>query len=322
MPVFIKGSDLKTKHVWDICSALGEEIGHEAVLGAQLNRGLWRVYITVTEARDKLLTNPVSIEGKQVHIYGTNPFRAGLSGPDDSVTKITVKDLALSYGMDEVKHYLEQQSVKVRKIEYGKARNPRTGELSKFLNGDRIIYADKLNTPLPRATSIAGQRVRIYHDGQIVPKKDLLCTKCYGKDHSRYQCVKPEDWCKLCQTQGHKAGDSACTATTPEPQDNIRTVYGYQDTLSNHCTCTVKVFGQFFRSAEHTYKHTQAINANKPDIAEKILVAPRASQVKELSKDIPYNPKWAERKKEVMTTILSAKLDQVDEFKESLKSTP
>ena len=322
LPVFIKGSDISTKHVWDICTALGEIVGHEPVVGGHLNRGLWRVYISDKQARETLLlANPLSIDGQNVHVYGTNPFRAGLNGPDDSVTKITVKDLPLSYGLDEIKHYMEQNSVKIRKIEYGKARNPKTGELSKFLNGDRIIYADKLSNPLPKSTSIAGQRVRLYHDGQPAPPKDLLCTKCYGKDHTRLQCKRPDDWCKLCQLEGHKAGDDVCGATTPEPQTDVHTIYGYKDPLSNHFPCEIKVFGQTFASAEHAYKHTQAINANKPDIAAQILTAPRANQVKELSKSIPFNPKWAERKVEVMSDVLKAKLEQIDEFKQKLKSS-
>jgi len=318
-PVFIKGRDLATKtSEFDVCTAVAKQIGHNNVLGGQRIRGLWRIYLTDSEARKILITNQLSFQGHQVHVYDENPFRAGLSGPEDDVTKITVKDLPISYGHDEVKCFMEANSVKVRKIEYSKARNPVTRELSKFYNGDRIIFADKLTTSLPRSTDIAGQKVRIFHDGQELPKRDILCTKCLGKDHTRSRCQKPEDWCKLCQTQGHKPGEENCPSTTAEPQEGIRTVYGYKDPLSNHFACSVKVFGQTFTSAEHAYKYTQAINAGKPNIAEQIIAAPNAYQVKEIAKAIPYNPQWMARKEDVMAQTLQAKLDQVQEFRDAL----
>jgi len=78
------------------------------------------------------------------------------------------------------------------------------------------------------------------------------------------------------------------------------------------------VFGQTFTSAEHAYKYTQAINAGKPNIAEQIIAAPNAYQVKEIAKAIPYNPQWMARKEDVMAQTLQAKLDQVQEFRDAL----
>ena len=321
-PVFLKASDLASQiSEYEVCTAVAKQIGHDNVLGGQKIRGLWRIYLTDAEARKLLITNQLTLQGHKVHVYDKKPFRAGMFCPDDEVTKVTIKDLPISYGMDEVKRYMEAQSIKVRRIDYGKARNPVTRELSKFYNGDRILYTDKIETPLPRTVDIAGQKVRIYHDGQEEKRRDMMCTKCMGKDHTWSRCRKPDDWCRLCHAQRHKAGDEACTSTTPEPQDHLCTVYGYKDPLSNHFPCTVKAFGQCFSSAEHAYKHTQAINAGKPDIAEKILAAPNANQAKEIAKNIPYNPQWKERKDEIMRLTLAAKMDQVQEFRESLSSS-
>lgn len=321
-PVFIKGSDLSTQiSVFELCTAVAKQVGHENVFGSQQIRGLWRIYLTDLEARKQLITNQLTIQGHQVHVYDDNPFRAGLSGPDDDATRVTVKDMPLSYGHAEVSRFFEAQSIKIRRIEFSKARDKVTKELSKFADGDRVVYTDKIINPLPRNAVIAGQKVRIFHEGQDIPKRDLLCTKCLGKDHTRSRCKKPDDWCKLCQAQGHKAGEETCPSTTSSPQDNVRTIYGHDDPLSNHFPCTLKALGQSFSSVEHAYKHTQAINAGKPDMAAQIAAAANAAQAKAIAKSLPYNPQWEDRKEEVMRQILQAKLDQVQEFKYALRSS-
>lgn len=303
-----------------MCIAVAAQVGHNNVLGCQKIRGLWRLYVTDQTARVKLITEQLSINNQTVHVYGDNPFRAGLNGPEDSVTKITVKDMPISYGHGEIKRYLEAQKVNVRKIEYAKARNPQTKELSKFYNGDQIIYAHKLDTQLPRFEEIVGQKVRIFHDGQETINREKLCTRCYETDHTRSQCKKPEVWCRLCKVDGHNAGEE-CDSTTEKPQEHVRTIFGYKDPLSNHYMCDIRVMGQTFPSAEHAYKHTQAINAKRPDIASKIKNAAHAGVVKELAREIPFNPKWEGRKEEVMTKILYSKMDQSAPFRQALQET-
>lgn len=320
-PVFVKVRDIShPQSEFDMCMAVAAQVGHSNVLGGQKIRGLWRIYLTELDARVKLITEQLSINNQTVHVYGDNPFRAGLDSPDDSVTKITVKDLPISYGHDEIKRYMEAKGVKIRNINYAKARNPQTKELSRFYNGDRIIFADKLKTPLPRLEEIVGQKIRIFHDGQDVTNREKLCTRCYETDHTKSQCKKPEMWCRLCKTAGHKAGEN-CDSTTDKPQEHVRTVYGHKDPLSNHYPCEIRVMGQIFSSAEHAYQHTKAINAKRPDIAEKIKGAEHAGTVKKIAGDIPFNPKWENRREEVMTKILQSKMDQNAPFRQELQES-
>ena len=96
------------------------------------------------------------------------------------------------------------------------------------------------------------------------------------------------------------------------PQKNVRSIYGYHDPLSNHYSANIHVFGQTFESAEQAYRHTQAINAKRPDLAEDIMKAPNAGEVKRIAKNIPFNPAWLQRKEEVMRDILMAKKEQVE----------
>ena len=106
--------------------------------------------------------------------------------------RITVKDLPISYGNEELKRYLEAKGVKVRNIQFSKVINEQTKNLSRFYSGDRMIFADKLEKPLPRVDELIGQKIRIYHDGQAALQREMLCTKCYKTDHTRAQCKTPD----------------------------------------------------------------------------------------------------------------------------------
>ena len=159
-------------------------------------------------------------------------------------------------------------------IQYAKARNPSTHELTDWLNGDRLVYVEDFDTPLQRTATISSSNVRIFHEGQDIQLKQTLCTKCFGTDHMRSKCQKPEDWCRLCQCAGHKAGQAGCGSITDRPQEDVRTIYGYRDLLRSHYSASICVFGQTITLAEQAYKYTQAINAKKPEIAEDIMKAP------------------------------------------------
>jgi hypothetical protein len=153
-PAYVKVRDILTPlPEYDMCLAVATQVGHNNLLGCQKIRGLWRLYLTDPEARVKLITEQLTVNNQTIHVYSDNPFRARLDSPEDQATRITVKDLPISYGNDEIQRYMEAKGVTVRNIDYAKARNPITKELSKFYNGDRILFTDKLETPLPRTPS-------------------------------------------------------------------------------------------------------------------------------------------------------------------------
>jgi ribA/ribD-fused uncharacterized protein len=268
----------------------------------------------------KILAEKLSIRGQTIHVYSDNPFRAGIENPDHNVIKVTVKDLPLSKGNNSLKDFLLEKGLKLTaEIQFGKTRDPHTRELTEWLNGDRMVYVEAFDTPLPRTATVSSSRVRIYHQGQEDPNKgDLLCTKCYGKDHTRSKCTRPDEWCRLCQVAGHKAGEEGCSSVTQEQQDGITTIFGAKNPLSNHYPCTVNVLGHSFASAEHAFLHTKALNSTKPDIADKIKQSNTASEAKRLSRDIPYNPNWLPRRDQVMEEVLRAKVQQVPAFSDAL----
>ena len=79
-------------------------------------------------------------------MFTNNPLRAKLreGETDQSVMKITIKDMPLSKGNKGIEQYLITQGLKLRgKIEYAKARNE-NNELTDWLNGDRMIFVENL----------------------------------------------------------------------------------------------------------------------------------------------------------------------------------
>ena len=98
--------------------------------------------------------------------------------------KATIKDLPLSKGNNGIEQYLLHQGLKLRgNIEYCKARNE-SNELTDWLNGDRMVFVDQLEDPLPRKTYIGNTSVRIFHRNQ--PSNSCkYCTNCYKKSFQK-----------------------------------------------------------------------------------------------------------------------------------------
>ena len=314
--VFLKNEDLIDQRCseFKMCSLVANCIGADQLIGCQRIGKLWRIYPRSSESRLKLLTQDLKVENQQVHVYGDNPFRAGIRDPNQEVTRITVKDLPLSKGNTGLQKFMEGYGVKLtRAIEYCKARDPSTHILSDWYNGDRLCYAENLAKPLPRSAKIGDLTVRIFHRGQEADEKKKLCTNCYSKDHFRKQCTNPPA-CVRCQKPGHMPGDPACIASTPAPQDFV-TVQGQQDTLSSFFPCKIKVFGISARSGEHAYQYSKAIRRGQLDIANGILESRSAAAAKAQSKFLKRDDSWKDERVAVMRQVLQAKVQQVPSFK-------
>ena len=133
------------------CQVVSQKITKESLLGVQRIGMLWCIYLKCTEARVTVLANNVEIRDKCVSVFTNNSLRAKLreGETDQSVMKITIKDMPLSKGNKGIEQCLITQGLKLRgKIEYAKARNE-NNELTDWLNGDRMIFIDKFEEPLP-----------------------------------------------------------------------------------------------------------------------------------------------------------------------------
>ena len=320
--VFVKTDDLINSHAvkdYTICKAVAVTIGDNQLIGCQRIGKVWRIYPKGIESRIKLLTNSIQVQGQQVPVYAENPFRTGAKDPNDTKVKLTVKDIPLSKGNTSLQKYLEGKGVKLTsRIEYAKARDPESHQLSEWLNGDRICYVDKLSTPLPRTAFIGDTKARIFHDGQVSPV-DMLCTRCFSTEHFRSRCTNPP-CCNRCRKPGHNPGDSNCEASLEEAQQDIVPIQGKDNILSNFYECDIKVFGTTMKSAEHAYQYSKAIRRGDPEQAKKIMDARSASEAKYQARFLKHSATWKSEKEEVMREVLAAKAQRPD-FKAALLQT-
>lgn len=315
--VFMKTDDLVGQaRDFTICKAIADKIGAEQLIGCQRIGKLWRIYLKTQESRIKLITNSVQISGQTVPIYAENPYRTGAHDPDQKITKITIKDMPLSKGNTSLQKYLEGKAIKLtRGMEYAKTRDPETHQLSDWLNGDRICYAENFQTPLPRTAFIGDTKVRFFHEGQEQPT-EKLCTRCYATDHFRSRCPNPAS-CIRCRKASHGPGER-CEASLEVAQDDVRPIQGKEDVLSNFYPCKISVFGIEAKSAEHAYQYSKAIQKGEIDAAKKILEARNASDAKYQSRFLKQSASWKAQRDDIMKQVLAAKAEQVPEFKTEL----
>lgn len=321
-PVFIKDSDWGKRITdYEVCTTLCGSLDSNDLLGSQKIGGLWRIYVKSADAQAKLLTAHITYNSRTVPVYKENPFRTGADSPDEKTTRIVVKDLPLSVQNTCLEQYMLKEGVTTaRKIDYGKARDPVTHQLSNWYNGDRIIFAKEMKQPLPRFAQIGSFTCRIFHDGQEVsPNK--LCTNCFDKDHTRGSCTKPKV-CPCCKKPGHSAGDEDCEVSLAKPNTGITPVHGETNPLSNMYPCTLKALGKDFNSVEQAYQYSKAIRRGQLDVATSICSAPTPMMAKKQAKFLKYDKNWTKKEKSsLMSQLLEAKYAQVQEFKDALQQT-
>ena len=179
-PVFLNARniiDFKRVKEHEVCEVT-HVIAENKLIAVQRIRMVWWIYVSDNASRITLLKSHVTIKGKTVQVYTNNPYRAGISdGHSDGVIKITIKEVPLSKGNDDIvnSEILGRKRNKAKKtIQYGKIRNS-NNELTNFLNGDRIAFAE------------AGSNATILHRGQKKWQKPL-CNNCFQEGHFRNEC--------------------------------------------------------------------------------------------------------------------------------------
>ena len=196
--------------------------------------------------------------------------------------KLTIKHLPLSISNDEIKKLLEDQNVILASpIRYGLIRDEE-GQLTTYKSGDRFVFVEPFDPPLPRQ-----QKIGTFH-----------CTVLYhGKMMS----------CRSCGECGHKVGDSKCKA---KPKKTILAFKGYTHPLSNHFPCKLKLFGKDFKSVEHIRYWRMALELGKDELAKEIHGARHAGEAKRLGKNIADEETrwdWEEKNVAFMSKPLRSK---------------
>ena len=319
-PVYLKNADLPGVQdgaeysEFTMCMSVAAYLGgDDQLVGCQRVGEAWQIYPWTHTGRRILLTENLEIGGQVMKVYDVDPTV--------EVTKITVKGLPLSEYNKGLREYLEGRGVKLLKpIDYCKVINPETHQETEWFSGDRLCVAHSLKRPLPETALICGYTVRIFHPGQGLEGKKILCLNCYQIGHYRNQCRNPRA-CNRCQKPGHRPGDKECEASTRNPQD-IVTVQGEKDPLSTFCPSgQFKIFDKVVPTMEHAYQYAKAMHKGDKDIAQKILSARHGGEAKHEARALVRDDHWQDKRAEVMKQIIEAKVDQVAEFRQALLDT-
>ena len=246
-PLYLKNNDLqslgdKELVAFDLINPIKKIIGDD-LLCVQLDRNLWRVYLTNAESRYKLLIQGIEINNTTYQFYDTNPYTSGAKSVNQKTLKLRICGLPLSVADSAVCEMLDKLNVKLTsKIMYEKIRDPETKRMTSILNGTRFLFIEPLpdGKSLPRFNYCAGVQCKIFHFGQPKKTGNLLCTNCWKTDHTRSKCSS-EACCKVCKQPGHSQGQAACPHY--EPQKNLIpfvALSGAEDVLSNFFPCELE----------------------------------------------------------------------------------
>lgn len=298
-PIYIRHSDLRVNNIrhldLDLCDIINEHTPHH-VRGAQKKGGIWMIWMRSDQAREHILKKIVTIRfnDRNIELHDENPFTTS-GNPSE---KIVFKDLPMHLsGTDVIKHLEENYPHIVIRSEAILSRIPsRNNNLSKFYNGDRIVYAKEGFFPvLPKETNISGAPCKIWH-----PNQNIFCERCTSDTHRTFDTQK-------CGSYSSDPG------TVVFKHDN--------DPLSNYYPCTVSVFNREWPSSEHAYQGAKMIENKRPDLASEVLKATSAASAKFIAGQLPPCDitNWNdELKLSTMRKILSAKSKSCPEFRQAL----
>ncbi|XP_062584093.1 uncharacterized protein K02A2.6-like [Saccostrea cucullata] len=112
----------------------------DAVKCIQLDRDLWRIYLTNAHSRSKILLEGFDFKNQHISPYDTNPYSAGLEGPRDQALKVTICGVPLSVDDSAIHEMLNKLGVSPKSdLKYEKIRNPTNNKMTNVLNGNRFI---------------------------------------------------------------------------------------------------------------------------------------------------------------------------------------
>lgn len=322
-PVYLKDGEIQFGSTrfsdFDLSISVGNKINDLKCV--QKDRDLWRIYVGSMESRSKLLTEGIDLRSKNVRVYDTNPYSAGISNPTENVLKITIKGVPLSVDDNEVIKMLQEFNLTLTSdLKYEKIRHPVTRKMTGILNGNRFIYTKALDEGifLPRTAICAGLRCTIYHYGQPSTKRTPRCMNCWEENHYTKECPNNKR-CKICKSEGHEPGNHECEYYT-ESAPNVIPFAGQDNCLSNFFPCDLQLFGVNHKSAEHAFQYVKAMRSGDLQRASAIQIAKSALDAKKIGKHVLPSPSFSLNQIQIMTEIIEAKAEQVPVFADSLKT--
>jgi len=219
-PVFFKQGDVlnykeKPINTLEVCRAAEAVAGSGSIEGAQVIRGLWRIYCQTNHARQKLLDEKMSMRNILVDIYDTNPFVK----PFGESTYLAIHDIPLSYDNNEIKKWLVTHGFPpASDIKYQFARDE-NNKLTSFKTGSRFVYVEGDASKIPDKAQIGLFTAKLWHPGLKQKQKVMKCSNCLQEGHTKTTC-KSEVVCLICKQPGHRRGECPME---PEVNTEIQT---------------------------------------------------------------------------------------------------
>ncbi|GFS17866.1 hypothetical protein ElyMa_004993300 [Elysia marginata] len=215
-PVFTTARELPHNvDTYEICAAAEKTAGRGSMMGAQRIGALWRLYPRDRETRVKLLIEGITIKNQKINLHSQNPFivRGNYETPS---TRLSISDVPISYSNTMLETNLTKLGVKIRsKITMEKVRD-RSGNLTDWVTGRRIVWIEMPATTLPFTTQIGPFKAWVYYREQ-----KNVCRRCFRQGHKTEEC-KNEEACMKCGKPGHRKSDGKCeTSSLTENLDHL-----------------------------------------------------------------------------------------------------
>ena len=187
---------------YTICSAATRSSGVGTICGVQKLNQIWRLYPKTDDARVTLLSKGIDINGVSVRLYNQHPhIGRGPNGTESPSTKLTIRDVPISYSDDSIETALVSKGVVLRsKIAKERVRDPE-GKLTDWLTGARFVWIETPRYPLARFLTMGPFRASLFHR-----EMKELCNRCLEKGHQAKECNN-EEVCHTCHQPGHKKND-------------------------------------------------------------------------------------------------------------------
>ena len=105
-PVYLKNSEIQKNRSnrisdFELMEIVIRSVG-DTVRCIQLDRDLWRIYLTKDDSKQKLIEQGVDIEDQNFNVYDQNPYTTGSKSPADRALKVTVSGVPLSVDDHEI----------------------------------------------------------------------------------------------------------------------------------------------------------------------------------------------------------------------------
>ena len=298
-PMFAKHTDVagfRGNTLVLICDAMATRINADLILGAQQVRGVWYIYVKSMESRTSILTHGISVNGRHITIYDSNPYE---NKDGEHSEKIVFKGLPFEIKNMFISDYLKPHTQVETRSNVIYAKEINESNVTSYYNGQRYVFCKgPIDPPLPKQCKIDGHTCFIWHRSQ-------------------------NDICLRCQKQsGHKTSDTD-NCPSFEPTDKICAFRHPDNPLGNYFKCDVYIGNQKFTSAEHAWQWAKCVDAGRNDLADEVKAAKHPRDAKKIAESLSDDElrAWREKQLTAMEEVLHAKAKSSHLFRQTLLAT-